>query len=160
MSKANIRIANQADLAAIKDIIVAAWDGRSEDHLMEKKYGVIENVPWQQRMIASVLGGIAEDFSNIFVAEFNGRVAGFAMYSVDDKNKTGIVGYNAVHPDMWGQGIGSVQIENILGIFRQKGLKYAKVMTGLDELHAGARRTYEKFGFTPLATYVAYSMNL
>jgi len=44
----------------------------------------------------------------------------------------------------------------VLNLFRQEGLKYAMVGTGMDEGHAPARRAYEKAGFDIPRTDVTY----
>jgi len=44
--------------------------------------------------------------------------------------------------------------------FRQEGMRYAKVTTGLDEAHARARRAYERAGFNVRQEDVTYYKEL
>lgn len=155
-----VRPAGPADMDAIKEIVLQAWKHRAEDHLMEKKHGVIAHIGWQAKMLASVFGCFAKNFENVIVTECDGKVVGFAAYATDDRSKTGTVGYNAVHPAAQGQGVGKAQITRILALLRGQGMKRAVVTTGLDDLHGAARKVYEQAGFTPLATYIKYSMEL
>ncbi len=50
--------------------------------------------------------------------------------------------------------------EETLETFREAGMEYACVGTGLNEGHAPARHVYEKCGFEPLIEYVMYSQKL
>ena len=59
----------------------------------------------------------------------------------------GVIGNNAVAPEGQGRGIGTAMYQFVLDLFREKGLRFACVGTGLDEGHAAARRAYEKAGF-------------
>lgn len=93
---------------------------------------------------------------NCIVSELDGRIAGFATFWFQPARGFAEIGNNAVHPDFQGRGIGSLQCERVMAIFREKGVKYARVATGLDALHAPARRQYEHVGFTlnvPSTTY-------
>lgn len=85
----------------------------------------------------------------VFVAELNGEIVGFVSLSLDDTQKVGEIGLNAVRPDRAGQGIGTQLYEFALEEMRTAGMKAATVGTGGDPSHAPARRAYEKAGFGP-----------
>lgn len=81
------------------------------------------------------------------VCEEAGQVVGFCNYRFDETRMIGRVGYNAVHPDWRGRGIAQAMYCIVLEKFRQRGMRYATVHTGLDEGHAPARRAYARAGF-------------
>ncbi|MEM7777615.1 MAG: GNAT family N-acetyltransferase [Pseudomonadota bacterium] len=85
----------------------------------------------------------------LFVAERAGRIVGFVAISLDETQKLGEVGLNAVDPDYAGQGFGTQLYEFALDEMRAAGMKVAVVGTGGDPSHAPARRAYEKAGFGP-----------
>lgn len=91
----------------------------------------------------------ADAAQKLFVAELAGRIVGFVAVSLDETQKLGEVGLNAVDPDDAGQGFGTQLYEFALDEMRAAGMKAAVVGTGGDPSHAPARRAYEKAGFGP-----------
>ncbi len=85
----------------------------------------------------------------MFVAVVDGRIVGFVSVSLDDEQKVGEIGLNAVHPDYAGRGIGTQMYAFALGKMKEAGMLVASVGTGGDVSHAPARRAYEKAGFGP-----------
>jgi len=85
----------------------------------------------------------------VFVAELNGELIGFVSLSLDENQKVGEIGLNAVRPDCSGQGVGTQLYEFALNEMKAAGMKVATVGTGGDPSHAPARRAYEKAGFGP-----------
>ena len=88
-----------------------------------------------------------------------GEAVAFITFRLDAKRMMGNIGNNAVAPEAQGKGIGSMMYSRVLDLFREAGMKYASVGTGMDEGHASARRAYEKAGFDiakPQVTYYKY----
>jgi ribosomal protein S18 acetylase RimI-like enzyme len=85
----------------------------------------------------------------VVVAERDGRVVGFAAFSMDAARRVGEIGLNAVHPDHAGQGVGTAMYRHVLARMREGGMAVASVGTGGDPSHAPARRAYAKAGFGP-----------
>ncbi len=81
------------------------------------------------------------------VYEEAGRICGFATFRLDPARRLGEIGNNAVRPELRGRGLAQQLYAAVLDRFRQAGMRYAHVRTGLDEAHAPARRAYEKAGF-------------
>lgn len=97
----------------------------------------------------------------VLVSETNGKIVGFATFTMNKETGIGEIGNNAVVPDCQGIGIGSAQHNTVLDIFRQNGMKYALVSTGYeDEGHAKARASYEKVGFKKMQTTITYRLEL
>lgn len=94
------------------------------------------------------------------VTEIDGRVVAFVTFTLDQGSAIGTIGNNAVHPDYAGRGLGSTQYTYVLELFRREGMKYATVITGLDDAHAAARRAYEKAGFRQVLPSVEYMLAL
>lgn len=79
------------------------------------------------------------------VTELEGEVVGFATWWFPS-DTLAEVGGNAVDPKFQGRGIGSAQIRWVVDLFRRKGFRCAKVLTGLDPAHGPARAEYRKAG--------------
>ena len=89
-----------------------------------------------------------------------GEVIAFVSYTIDETRSMGKIGNNGVAPEVQGKGIGTAMYSYVLDLFRDAGLKYAMVGTGLDEGHAPARRAYEKAGFDIAKKHVEYYVYL
>jgi len=81
------------------------------------------------------------------VCEEDGQLCGFVTYRLDLERGVGEIGNNAVRPELRGRGLAQQLYAAAFARFRQAGLRFAKVQTGLDAAHAPARRAYEKAGF-------------
>ncbi len=97
-----------------------------------------------------------------FVTEVDGVVAGFATYRTAEKNGKliGIVGFNGVDGAYKGRGIAGRHYALIFEKMREAGCVAAQVHTGLDNMHAPARRAYEKAGFQKNLPDINYFMML
>lgn len=83
----------------------------------------------------------------VLVAEDEGRVQGFVTFRLDRERGIGEIGNNAVAPELQGQGIAQHLYQAAFARFRAEGMRFAKVVTGMDPAHAPARRAYERAGF-------------
>jgi len=79
-----------------------------------------------------------------------GVPAGFCGWRVSDVpgGKSGVVSLNGIADAFKGRRLGLLMQNFITGDMLAHGITYAKVLTGGDEGHAPARRTYENAGFT------------
>jgi len=96
----------------------------------------------------------------LFVAEEDGRIVGFVTFMLDREKRIGEIGNNAVDPECGLKGIGQQMYKAVLQYFRDQGMRYARVQTGLDEAHSRARRAYERAGFNVKHEEVTYYMRL
>ena len=158
-ASAFLRPGKKEDLKAVAEIIKKVW-GAGGDCLMEQKYGMIGSKPWHEWVSHDILNYIKEEMNHFLVCECQSQVAGFISYRLDEKRKTGTIGYNAVSPSFQGKGVGGLLVKRVLAIFREEGMSYAKVLTFLNEGHLPARKMYEKAGFEPLVESVVYAMRL
>lgn len=146
-----IRAATEGDLDRIGEIIRQAWEpifGLHEENWGEELFGVLY-ANWPVKIKASVGRHLAEhpDWAFVVEARDSGKVAAFITYLLEPKRGIGIVGLNAVAAGLQGQGIGTKMYNFVMDRFREAGLKYAQVRTGLNDAQTGARRAYEKAGF-------------
>ncbi|MFH2067986.1 MAG: GNAT family N-acetyltransferase [Candidatus Omnitrophota bacterium] len=154
-----IRLGTEADLDRVSEIVKKIW-GMGGDSLLEQRFGIIGNKPWQEWTSADILKYIREKMGFFLAAELKGKVVGFATYRLDQDRKIGTVGYNGVDPDYGGKGIGTKLVEKTLNRMRKNGIVYARVITGLNEGHKPARKMYEKIGFKPLLETISYAIKL
>ncbi len=146
-----IRAATADDLDRIGEIIRQAWApifGLHEENWGEELFAVLY-ANWPENIRASVGRHLAEhpDWAFVVEARDSGEVVAFITYLLEPKRGIGIVGLNAVAAGLQGQGIGTRMYDFVMDRFREAGLKYAQVRTGLNDAQAGARRAYEKAGF-------------
>lgn len=154
-----IRLARPEDEERLAEIIVLGF-GESCAHAMrEKRYGLLGGKPWQERKAREIRDALKNRPEFVWVAEVDGKVAGFCTYSVYD-NEHGEILNNAVDPAYQARGIGQALYRKVLHLMREKGCKYAEVQTGLQESFAPARWSYEKLGFKPLLYSIRYTMRL
>ena len=84
----------------------------------------------------------------VYVVRDGDRIVSFVSYYMDENKKIGTVGYNGVHPDYQGRGIGNKMYKFVLERLKDHGMKCATVITGGDDAHLPARKGYERAGFS------------
>ena len=129
---------------------------------LEQLYGLIGGKPWQDYIAQSMHTAVAQaiERDSCLVADVDGTVAGWSTWQTDESRSIGTIGYNGVHPDFRGRGIGTELVRLALEQIRSAGMRIAAVTTGLNEGHAAARAVYEKLGFESLVESVHYTMEL
>ncbi|MBQ7396820.1 MAG: GNAT family N-acetyltransferase [Lentisphaeria bacterium] len=101
----------------------------------------------------------AQTPENIFVCERNGKIVGFITFYLED-NLIGTINNNASDPDCGEKGVGQEMYQAVFEHFKSKGMKAAKVTTGLDYAHAPARKAYLRAGFDRELRSVTYYRTL
>lgn len=99
----------------------------------------------QRRHFEKMCAGSERD--QVYVALWQGDIAGFVTVMLDRRRTIGEIGLNAVDPKFDNQGIGTAMYLFALDRMREEGMKVAMVGTGADESHAPARAAYAKAGF-------------
>jgi len=154
-----LRAATPDDMPRLQQIVRDVW-AIGSDFTLEEKYGAVGDEAWDRWLLPKVMSRLWDEIDSILVAEVDGQIAGFISYAIDRVRQVGTIHYNAVAPAFQGHGVGTVQVERVLGIFRERGMRIACVGTGLNEGHAPARRMYEKAGFEPVIEYRMYAREL
>ena len=105
---------------------------------------------WRRQQQEDVEKALRDEKHEVWVADVDGEVAGFATAVVDAKTRMGEIFLVAVDPDFQSHGLGT-QLTNVATEWlRDAGMAVVLVSTGGDIGHAPARRAYEKAGFTPM----------
>jgi ribosomal-protein-alanine N-acetyltransferase len=148
-----VRQARPDDHALVDAINRVAWAGgyTVAEH-MQRRHGPIDGKEWPKEITDSVAAALQRDDVTLFVAELNQQVVGYATAQYRDGADVGEVGYNAVHPDYRGRGIGSALVEHVVRCLQERGARVLRVIT-LDS-DEPARRIYRKLGFKTLAKLV------
>ena len=161
-----VRNATPADEERILEIALEQWKMIYENYkrrLGDELYAIYSgSVEERLEAKAGEIRANARDLEHCFVTEVDGYVAGFAHYMTSTVNGhlTGIVGHNAVDNRFKGRGIAGRQYALIYEKMREAGCISTMVHTGLDEMHAPARRAYEKSGFSANLPTIMYYMKL
>lgn len=143
----------------LQEIVRTVW-AIGSDFSLEEKYGSVGDERWDRWLLPKVMSRLWDEIGSIIVTEIDGEIAGFISYALERSREVGVIHYNAVDAAFQGRGVGAAQVDRVLEIFRDEGMKIACVGTGLNEGHAPARRMYEKAGFEPVIEYRMYSRPL
>jgi ribosomal protein S18 acetylase RimI-like enzyme len=157
-----IRPCERKDLAIISAIGNRAWEqiyNMYRDAYGEELFCILVPNP------ATVKSWEIENFCAktpklALVCERDGKVVGFITLIIDDEKKIGEIGNNAVDPLSGERGVGQEMYRAAFELFREKGMKFAKVTTGMDEAHAPARRAYERADFDIHHELITYHKRL
>jgi ribosomal protein S18 acetylase RimI-like enzyme len=144
-----IRMFKDEDLERVMEIGNAAWQGINEMKRQcygDELYNIL--VPDENTVKGlQVKGQISVHPEWIFIYEEEGSIVGFITFELDYEKKIGEILNNAVDPGCSLKGMGQQMYKAVLDHFREKGMLYAQVSTGLDYAHAPARKAYERAGF-------------
>lgn len=151
--KIHIRPLADDDLESVLQLSILAWAPVFESFEQVLGSAIYTQIypDWKtaQRNVVDTICRDTEKYIT-WVAEADGVLAGFIVYELNEKEKTGEVQLLAVHPDYQNQGIGTGLNTFVLEKMKDHGMTLAVVGTGGDPGHAPARKSYEKAGYTPL----------
>lgn len=153
-----IRPYRPEDLDILRTMTVAAFEGVSIDHNIERKFGLINERNWLWRKGRHVDADAAAQPDGIFVVEFDGKVGGYISTRLDRQSGIGWIPNLVVAPGLRGQGLGRRLIEHALNYFRSMGMSLAKIET-LDQNPIG-QHLYPACGFQEVARQIHYVMKL
>jgi ribosomal protein S18 acetylase RimI-like enzyme len=148
-----LRPAREQDLAAIDALTVAGYAGIQESFvsmLGADLYQTVHADPgrtWDERKCAQNRDLFAKHPEQVWVLDDAGEVFGYVTFWLSPERSYGHLDNNAVAADRAGRGWATFMYRAVLDRFRELGLQYAHVDTGLDDAHIPARRAYEAVGF-------------
>ena len=154
-----LRTCREDDIERIGEITVTAWEPAYEhyrDNLGDALFDAKYEGDWKAYKRGQVMEQCRRRLDQVFVADVDGRIAGYVTFRVNEGKGIGTIGNNAVDPAYQGRGIATSLYKRVLETFRERGLEFATVATGLEDTYAPARRAYEKVGFDierPSVTY-------
>jgi GNAT superfamily N-acetyltransferase len=103
---------------------------------------------WRVHQEREVRETVAREGMRTWVADRDGRLAGFVSAAVVDQRRLiGEIAMLAVDPASQRRGIGSELTQVATDWLHQSGMRVAFLGTGGDEGHAPARRVYDRAGF-------------
>ncbi len=126
--------------------------------LVEQRFGVRNDVPWQQLKQEQVAAEIDGDPAGTFVAEVAGAPIGFATTGTDAVTLTGHIHNLAVAADQQGRGMGKALLSAALDYFQTEGMMYSQIET-LD-CNEPAQLFYPRMGYQEVARKIYYFMPL
>ncbi|SHJ09972.1 Acetyltransferase (GNAT) family protein [Nocardiopsis flavescens] len=147
-----IRDFRDGDREAVLELSLLAWEPVHDSLRRVLGARIYDRMipDWRMSQHAEVGGALDDADTTVRVAVRNGEVAGFYAVVVRPKDDSGEVTLLAVHPAHQRVGAGEALARHAVDWIRAQGMGMAVIETGGDEAHAGARRTYEKAGLTPL----------
>jgi GNAT superfamily N-acetyltransferase len=146
-----IRPYDDADRTGVVRLSLRAWAPvfiSERDALGDEIFKLLNGDDWRRRQQRDVEKVLADEKTEVWVAEIGGQVVGFVAAFLRADEDMGEVYMLAVDPDSQNHGLGSQLTEVATNWIRESGLPLAVVSTGGDVGHAPARRTYEKAGYT------------
>ncbi len=109
---------------------------------------LLHGADWREHQAGEVRATLRDPAKRVWVAEYEGRVAGFVSAAVVDKARLiGEIAMVAVDPAAQRHGVGSSLTEHATAWLREQGMRVAVLGTGGDRGHEPARRIYERLGF-------------
>ena len=159
MSAYAIREYRPGDDEPIVELSLRAWEpvfGSVAAELGPELNTLLHGEDWRDHQEREVRETLARDGMRTWVADEDGRVAGFVSAAVvDPRRLIGEIAMLAVDPASQRRGIGAALTEVATAWLRECGMRVAFLGTGGDEGHAPARRLYDRAGFTcfPVTQY-------
>ena len=161
-----LRAAVEADLPEVDTLTADGYRAIYESYvamLGEECHAAVRHDPelaWDQRKIRQNRDLFARHPDRLWVLDDEGDVFGFVSFWLVPEKEYGHIDNNAIRSDRAGRGWATFMYRHVLQHFRDVGLRFAHVDTGLDPAHDAARRAYEAVGFDRRVPTVEYWQDL
>ena len=161
-----LRLARNDDLEAVDRLTVEGYRAIQESYVSligAETYAAVRQEPelsWDERKCAQNRLLFDAHPEQVWVLDRDGDVFGFVTFWLFPEQSYGHIDNNAVRADVAGQGWATFMYRHVLDRFRELGLRFAHVDTGLDDAHIPARRAYEAVGFDRAVPNVDYWQDL
>ncbi|MBA2742029.1 MAG: GNAT family N-acetyltransferase [Actinobacteria bacterium] len=161
-----LRHARGEDLDAVDHLTVEGYRAIQEsyvDLVGAETYDAVRHEPqlsWEERKCAQNRQLFDTHPERLWVLEREGEVFGYVTFWLFPEQSYGHIDNNAVDTDAAGQGWATFMYRHVLDHFRELGLRFAHVDTGLDDAHLPARRAYAAVGFDRAVPVVEYWQDL
>jgi ribosomal protein S18 acetylase RimI-like enzyme len=144
----------------LRELTVAAFEGVSIDHNIDRQLGPIAGRDWRWRKARDVDRDLDLFGAELAVAEDEQRdtVVGYVTMQCDAETRIGWIHNLVVAAGVRGQGLGRHLIEHALAHFRGAGMTVAKIET-LEQNPIG-RHLYRAIGFIEVARQIHFAMPL
>lgn len=151
-----IRPFQPGDLGEVQRITVESFEGVSIDRNIEQQFGLVGGRDWRERKARDVASDCDIQPDGVFVAEDDGRIAGYITCRLDRFTGIGRIPNLAVDETARGQGLGSRLIRHALDWMREQGMEVAKIETLVQ--NERGQQLYPRFGFHEVARQIHYAM--
>ncbi len=158
MNSVSFRLYRPDDLEAIKKLTVESFGGVTIEENVERVLGTFNDHDWRWRKARHIDEDVAANPVGIFVAESQGRMAGYITTRVDRDAGKGRIPNLAVVEEFRGLGLGRQLIEHALEYFRAEGLAYAVIETMAQ--NPVGQHLYPACGFVEIARQVHFARRL
>jgi ribosomal protein S18 acetylase RimI-like enzyme len=149
----------ESDRPILREMTIAAFEGVSIDHDIDRLLGPIAAQDWRTRKGRHVDDDIDAPGGEIAVAvDDGGKVLGYVSMRCDREAKVGQIPNLAVAEDRRGEGIGRRLLEHAIARFREQGMAVARIET-LEQNPVG-RHLYPSVGFREVARQIHFAMPL
>ena len=153
-SKVEFRPYRAADLPALHELTMEAFDGVSIDQIIERRYGLLGDSDWKTRKAGHIDDDVRRDVDGMFVAEQDGQIVGYITTWRDVVAGIGHIPNLAVREGYRGKGIGRQMIQHGLDFFEATGMTHARIET-LAHNEAGDH-LYRSMGFTEITRQIHF----
>jgi ribosomal protein S18 acetylase RimI-like enzyme len=158
MKSVRLRLYRPDDLEPIKQLTIDSFEGVTIEENLEAALGVLNGHDWRWRKARHIDDDVAANPTGIFVAEDNGRLAGYITTRIDREAGKGRIPNLAVSAEFRGHGLGRQLIEHALEYFRAQGLVYAVIETMAQ--NAIGQHLYPACGFVEIARQAHFARKL
>ena len=153
-SKVEIRPYRAADLPALHEITMEAFDGVSIDQIIERRYGLLGDSDWKTRKAGHIDDDVRRDVDGMFVAEQDGQIVGYITTWRDVVAGIGHIPNLAVREGYRGKGIGRQMIQHGLDFFEATGMTHARIETLAH--NKASDHLYRSIGFTEITRQIHF----
>jgi len=153
-----IRIYQPRDLDEIKRLTIESFQGVTLEQNIEEKLGLLAGHDWRWRKARHIDEDVGANPRGIFVAEADGKIAGYITTRVDRESAKGRIPNLAVAADWRNKGLGRQLIDRALDYFREEGLAYAVIETMSQD--STGDHLYKACGFVEVARQIHFARRL
>ena len=154
----NIRPYEPRDLDALKRLTIEGFEGIAIDQNIENALGILGGRDWRWRKTRQVEEDVTVNPAGVFVAEADGKVAGYISTRLDREAAKGRIPNLAVDEAARGRGLGRQLIEHALEYLRREGMAFVMIETMVN--NPVGQHLYPSCGFVEAGRQIHYAMKL
>jgi mycothiol synthase len=154
----NIRPYQERDCEEMCRITLAVFEPVSIDAAIERNFGALQGVSWQERKRKDICSNVAESPEGCFVAEEDGKVLGYVTTVIDRESGVGRILNLGVDSACQGRGLGKALVTHALNYFESLGLPFSQIET--TTTNQVGMKFYPAVGYREVARKIYYFMEL
>lgn len=153
-----IRPYQERDCEDICRITLDVFGPVSIDAAIERNFGLLQGVSWQERKRKDICSNLAENPEGCFVAEEDGKILGYVTTAVDREAGVGRILNLGVDAACQGRGLGKKLMTHALDYFESLGLPFSQIET--TTTNEVGMKFYPAVGYREVARKIYYFMKL